>query len=123
MPLVKILINTLLSPSTPILSATGLALSALCLRILYYRSSKNTKRALSIKLRNVYCRYYFHENPTVPISVNFHFSRKCNAECGLTSYVAPIEEAKQAMKMLADEGMQKINFAGGERGRLPKQAH
>lgn len=50
-------------------------------------------------------------------STNLH---QCNYECGFcfhtakTSYVAPITEAKRGLKMLAEGGMKKINFAGGE---------
>jgi radical S-adenosyl methionine domain-containing protein 2 len=47
-------------------------------------------------------------------------AHECNYECGFcfhtakTSYVAPIAEAKRGLKLLADAGMKKINFAGGE---------
>ncbi|KAL8816412.1 MAG: hypothetical protein Q9223_004570 [Gallowayella weberi] len=55
-----------------------------------------------------------------PISVNYHFTRKCNYECGFcfhtakTSYMLPIADAKRGLKLLVDAGMRKINFAGGE---------
>lgn len=57
---------------------------------------------------------------TKPISVNYHFTRKCNAECGFcfhtekSSYVAPEADMKRGLKLLKDAGMRKINFAGGE---------
>jgi len=57
---------------------------------------------------------------TVPISVNYHFTRKCNKTCKFcfhtekTSHVASESEWKRALKMLKDAGMEKINFAGGE---------
>ncbi|XP_013398024.1 radical S-adenosyl methionine domain-containing protein 2 [Lingula anatina] len=55
-----------------------------------------------------------------PISVNYHFTRRCNYRCGFcfhtakTSFVLPIEEAKRGLKLLKDAGMEKINFSGGE---------
>ncbi|XP_038072337.1 radical S-adenosyl methionine domain-containing protein 2-like isoform X2 [Patiria miniata] len=57
---------------------------------------------------------------TLPVSVNYHFTRQCNYSCGFcfhtakTSDVLPIEEAKRGIQMLQDAGMQKINFSGGE---------
>ena len=56
----------------------------------------------------------------VPLSVNYHFTRKCNYECKFcfhqakTSFHLPIEEAKRGIKMLVEAGMKKINFSGGE---------
>uniref|UniRef100_A0A1B6M0I6 S-adenosylmethionine-dependent nucleotide dehydratase RSAD2 n=1 Tax=Graphocephala atropunctata TaxID=36148 RepID=A0A1B6M0I6_9HEMI len=56
----------------------------------------------------------------IPRSVNYHFTRKCNYQCGfcfhtaLTSYVLPLEEAKRGLTMLKTAGMEKINFSGGE---------
>jgi radical S-adenosyl methionine domain-containing protein 2 len=56
----------------------------------------------------------------VPVSVNFHFTRKCNYECGFcfhtekTSHVESIENMKRGLRMLQQAGMKKINFAGGE---------
>jgi radical S-adenosyl methionine domain-containing protein 2 len=58
--------------------------------------------------------------PTVPISVNFHFLRRCNYSCGFcfhtakTSHVLPIAEAKRGLSLLKAAGTRKINFAGGE---------
>lgn len=55
-----------------------------------------------------------------PISVNYHFTRKCNAECGFcfhtekSSYVASEADMKRGLKLLKDAGLRKINFAGGE---------
>lgn len=62
----------------------------------------------------------------VPISVNYHFSRKCNKTCGFcfhtatTSHVEELAKAKQGLKLLKDAGMQKVNFAGGEPFLYPK---
>ena len=56
----------------------------------------------------------------IPLSVNYHLTRKCNYECKFcfhqakTSSHLPIEEAKKGLKMLVEAGMRKINFAGGE---------
>lgn len=56
----------------------------------------------------------------IPLSVNFHFTRKCNYECQFcfhtakTSHITPLDEAKQGLKLMAEVGMQKINFSGGE---------
>ncbi|KAK2756415.1 hypothetical protein FQN54_005307 [Arachnomyces sp. PD_36] len=55
-----------------------------------------------------------------PVSVNYHFSRKCNFECGFcfhtakTSHVEHIDNMKRGLKLLKNAGMKKINFAGGE---------
>jgi radical S-adenosyl methionine domain-containing protein 2 len=58
--------------------------------------------------------------PVIPLSVNFHFTRKCNYNCGfcfhtsLTSHVESLESAKRMLKELSQHGAKKINFAGGE---------
>lgn len=50
------------------------------------------------------------ENATVPTSVNYHFTRKCNYKCGFcfhtakTSFVLPLEEAKRGLKLLKESG-------------------
>jgi radical S-adenosyl methionine domain-containing protein 2 len=62
----------------------------------------------------------------VPISVNYHFTRKCNYKCGFcfhtakTSHVLTVEEAKIGLSKLKAAGMRKINFAGGEPFLYPK---
>jgi radical S-adenosyl methionine domain-containing protein 2 len=61
-----------------------------------------------------------------PISVNYHFTRKCNKTCGfcfhtaLTSHIEKIEDAKRGLALLARAGMKKLNFAGGEPFLYPK---
>ena len=61
-----------------------------------------------------------------PISVNYHFTRRCNYECGFcfhtskTSHMLSIEQAKQGLLRLKQAGMRKINFAGGEPFLYPK---
>jgi radical S-adenosyl methionine domain-containing protein 2 len=60
------------------------------------------------------------DSPTIPESVNYHFTRQCNYKCGFcfhtakTSFVLPIDEAKRGLKLLSEAGMQKVNFSGGE---------
>eukprot|EP01087_Luapelamoeba_hula_P008837 TRINITY_DN2242_c0_g1_i1.p1 TRINITY_DN2242_c0_g1~~TRINITY_DN2242_c0_g1_i1.p1 ORF type:complete len:382 (-),score=88.77 TRINITY_DN2242_c0_g1_i1:30-1082(-) len=55
-----------------------------------------------------------------PVSVNYHFTRVCNYSCGFCFHTSkddhkiPLAEAKRGLAMLRDEGMKKINFAGGE---------
>ncbi|XP_062609440.1 S-adenosylmethionine-dependent nucleotide dehydratase RSAD2-like [Saccostrea cucullata] len=55
-----------------------------------------------------------------PTSVNYHLTRQCNYKCGFcfhtakTSYVLPTEEAKKGLTLLKENGMEKVNFAGGE---------
>ncbi|KAL0222035.1 hypothetical protein RCL1_001889 [Eukaryota sp. TZLM3-RCL] len=56
----------------------------------------------------------------VPISVNYHFTRKCNFQCkycfhtSKTSHVECLENAKIALRKLKAEGMKKLNLVGGE---------
>ena len=65
--------------------------------------------------------------PPTPVSVNYHFTRKCNKTCGFcfhtekSSYVATEEHMTRALQMLKDAGMRKINFAGGEPFLYPKK--
>ncbi|XP_050304509.1 radical S-adenosyl methionine domain-containing protein 2-like [Anthonomus grandis grandis] len=62
----------------------------------------------------------------VPKSVNYHFTRVCNYECGFcfhtakTSFMLPIDVVKRGLLMLKQAGMEKINFSGGE-PFLPKR--
>jgi len=76
-------------------------------------------------------------NTTVPVSVNYHFARKCNRTCGFcfhtekvgfrdlhipqtadsyvkNSFMLDIDSAKRGLSLLKAAGMRKINFAGGE---------
>ena len=61
-----------------------------------------------------------------PLSVNYHFTRRCNMACGFcfhtatTSSMQDIDNAIKGIKMLKEAGMQKINFAGGEPFLYPK---
>ncbi|KAI0473503.1 hypothetical protein GGR56DRAFT_666672 [Xylariaceae sp. FL0804] len=55
-----------------------------------------------------------------PVSVNYHFTRKCNKECAFcfhtekSSHVASEAEMRRGLGLLRNAGMRKINFAGGE---------
>ena len=60
------------------------------------------------------------------VSVNYHFTRKCNFNCGFcfhtqkTTEKLPVEQAVQGLKLLKEYGVKKINFAGGEPFTEPK---
>lgn len=62
----------------------------------------------------------FQPKSTVPVSVNYHFTRQCNKSCGFcfhtatTSYKLSEDQAKRGLALLKAAGMRKINFAGGE---------
>ncbi|KAI1188480.1 hypothetical protein F5B17DRAFT_451742 [Nemania serpens] len=62
-----------------------------------------------------------------PVSVNYHFTRKCNKECGFcfhtekTSYIASEDQMKHGLYLLKKADMRKINFAGGEPFLYPKK--
>ena len=62
----------------------------------------------------------------IPVSVNFHFSRKCNYECGFcfhtakTSDMPSLDDSKKVLTLLKQGGMRKLNFAGGEPFLYPK---
>ncbi|TVY21360.1 Radical S-adenosyl methionine domain-containing protein [Lachnellula arida] len=60
------------------------------------------------------------EDDIIPVSVNYFFTRKCNAECKFcfhtekSSDTLELEDAQKGLRLLAEAGMKKINFAGGE---------
>ncbi|KAI0403482.1 hypothetical protein F4802DRAFT_571589 [Xylaria palmicola] len=66
------------------------------------------------------CWRHRRDTTTTPVSVNYHFTRKCNKECGFcfhtekSSHVASEDDMKRGLRLLRDAGMRKINFAGGE---------
>jgi sulfatase maturation enzyme AslB (radical SAM superfamily) len=66
------------------------------------------------------------EGEVVPVSVNYFFTRHCNAECGFcfhtetSSYKLPLPKAEKGLRLLAEAGMKKVNFAGGEPFLYPK---
>ncbi|KAI1915963.1 hypothetical protein LOZ61_001303 [Ophidiomyces ophidiicola] len=63
---------------------------------------------------------------TLPVSVNYHFTRQCNKSCGFcfhtatTSFKLDDEKAKEGLARLRAAGMKKLNFAGGEPFLYPK---
>ena len=54
------------------------------------------------------------------ISVNYHFTRKCNFNCGFCFHTQknieklPIEDSYRGLQILKEYGVKKVNFAGGE---------
>jgi radical S-adenosyl methionine domain-containing protein 2 len=62
----------------------------------------------------------YQASVTTPISVNYHFTRKCNKTCKFcfhtekSSHVASDAEMIRGLRLLKESGMRKINFAGGE---------
>ncbi|KAK3987071.1 hypothetical protein QBC44DRAFT_344225 [Cladorrhinum sp. PSN332] len=62
----------------------------------------------------------------VPVSINYHFTRRCNYTCGFcfhtasSSYIEAPGRAKEGLRPLAHAGMKKLNFAGGEPFLYPK---
>jgi radical S-adenosyl methionine domain-containing protein 2 len=59
-------------------------------------------------------------NRTDCVSVNYHFTRKCNKTCKFcfhtekSSHVASEDQMKRGLQLLKKAEMRKINFAGGE---------
>jgi radical S-adenosyl methionine domain-containing protein 2 len=66
-------------------------------------------------------------NRTKPISVKYHFTRKCNKTCKFcfhtekSSHVASSDEMMHGLRLLKESGMRKISFAGGEPFLYPKK--
>ncbi|KAH0494772.1 hypothetical protein TgHK011_008361 [Trichoderma gracile] len=79
-----------------------------------------------IALLLVYTKGPFHLRQSPPVSVNYHFSRKCNMTCAFcfhtatTSHIETPANAKRGLKLLKEAGMKKCNFAGGEPFLYPK---
>jgi radical S-adenosyl methionine domain-containing protein 2 len=63
----------------------------------------------------------WNKHKRTPLSVNYHFTRRCNYECKFcfhtakTSHVESTENAKTGIEMLVKAGMKKINFAGTQK--------
>ncbi|KAI0442820.1 hypothetical protein F4803DRAFT_550689 [Xylaria telfairii] len=74
---------------------------------------------IGLGLLLVYGKYY-RQKVVIPVSVNYHFTRKCNLTCGFcfhtesSSFVLADDEMKRGLRLLKEAGMRKINFAGGE---------
>ncbi|KAI5288722.1 hypothetical protein KEM54_004957 [Ascosphaera aggregata] len=62
----------------------------------------------------------FKHQRTVPLSVNYHFTRECNKDCGFcfftakSSFTLSEDDARRGLRLLREAGTKKINFAGGE---------
>ena len=75
-------------------------------------SSSGRKRSRIVSQGNqlLHARENNFSCKTVPRSVNYHFTRQCNYQCGFcfhtakTSFVLPLEKAKQGLKMLKEAG-------------------
>lgn len=71
--------------------------------------------------------FYVRKLTTKPVSVNYHFTRKCNKTCKFcfhtekTSHVATKNEMMRGLTLLKKAGMRKINFAGGEPFLYPEK--
>jgi len=68
-------------------------------------------------------RQHQQHGPPIPRSVNWHFTRQCNYGCQFcfhtakASYVMPVKDmalAKRGLALLREQGMEKMNFSGGE---------
>ncbi|RYP58834.1 hypothetical protein DL769_008780 [Monosporascus sp. CRB-8-3] len=73
--------------------------------------------------RRLYCQQ--GRTTKVPVSVIYHFTRRCNKTCGFCFYTATtshIEDLsrQEALLLLAKAGMRKVNFAGGEAFLCPR---
>lgn len=96
-----------------ILVAFGRAVKARCSAVDLKKSSSGDHMSREDGARD-------DQEPEVPLSVNYHFTRQCNYSCGFcfhtakTSFVLPLAEAKRGLTMLAGAGMKKLNFSGGE---------
>lgn len=64
--------------------------------------------------------YLFIYKKTKGLSVNFHFTRDCNYNCGFCFHTRKtkdnlsFEDIQIGLQRLKDAGMSKINFSGGE---------
>ncbi|PPR06791.1 hypothetical protein CVT24_011291 [Panaeolus cyanescens] len=63
---------------------------------------------------------YKRDEPIIPLSVNYFPHRQCNYACQFCFHttknleILPLEDAKRGLRMLADQGMKKLNISGGE---------
>lgn len=90
---------------------------------LFHSSSGLSILALLALAIGIYFEYH-HLRPSFKrtdcVSVNYHFSRKCNKTCKFcfhtekSSYVAGKDDMMRGLQLLKKAGMRKINFAGGE---------
>ncbi|KAF2464884.1 radical SAM enzyme [Lindgomyces ingoldianus] len=120
MPLLRALLSNLPTLSHPLLLTTAIALISLPFLYFHFKIFPKPTRYLTLLYRRKILGH------TIPISVNYHFTRVCNAACKfcfhteLTGYHAPLPTAQNALRLLAESGMRKLNFAGGEPFLYPK---
>jgi len=94
-------------------------LSLLLALMVIFVAALRTRRELVARFSNRVLAL-FTKRRQRPVSVNYHYTRECNFECGFcfhtakTSDVLSLDEAKRGMRLLKDAGTKKINFAGGE---------
>jgi radical S-adenosyl methionine domain-containing protein 2 len=121
MPLLKPILSSLSYPSTT--STALILLSTLALSILYLYHHRPHLSTNTLDSNTPPTPH----NTKIPISVNYHFTRKCNATCtfcfhtATTSHVAPSSSSQHALRLLHAAGMKKLNFAGGEPFLYPKR--
>lgn len=87
-------------------------------------SSPSGQATISLLILAIATYFIIHQrrlaNRTNPVSVNYHFTRKCNKTCKFcfhtekTSHISTQEDMKRGLYLLKQAGMRKINFAGGE---------
>ncbi|KEF54660.1 uncharacterized protein A1O9_09102 [Exophiala aquamarina CBS 119918] len=99
--------------------ALGYLILCLIMHLTLHTAQVDTPPASPIRLPNDSNELTLN-NRTIPLSVNYHFTRKCNYACGFcfhtdtNSYIASFPDAKEALLRLSQAGMKKVNFAGGE---------
>ncbi|KAF2670163.1 radical SAM enzyme [Microthyrium microscopicum] len=84
--------------------------------------------SLAITLAYASIKYYHQRSndSSKPISVNYHFTRHCNYQCGFcfhtetSSRQLPSQDWQHGLHLLKQAGMLKLNFAGGEPFLYPK---
>ena len=75
---------------------------------------------ISVLIFAAHCLRRLSGRAPIPVSVNYHFTRKCNYSCEFcfhtskTSHIESLPSAKRGLALLKRAGMRKINFAGGE---------
>ena len=82
---------------------------------------------LALPVHFLFLKHYQSSNRPTPISIDYHFTRKCNKTCKFcfhtekSSHVASEDEMMRGLRLLKEAGMRKINFAGGEPFLYPRK--
>ncbi|RYP43488.1 hypothetical protein DL768_009905 [Monosporascus sp. mg162] len=85
-----------------------------------------TRYLILLLLTSILVLVWRRSRRQIPVSVNYHFTRRCNKTCGFcfhtakTSHIEMLGRAKDGLRLLQKAGMRKINFAGGEPFLYPK---